>query len=69
MPVPQMGTWDNVRQLIWDKGEHHLEIDLTPQGYEWFYRNRTTEHFEGDSLGPYEFLPEELKERMLLFVV
>lgn len=35
------GPW---LQLVWDKGRHHLEVDVAPGGdLEWFYRDRETD--------------------------
>jgi hypothetical protein len=35
--------------MSWDRGKHHLEIELLPNGrYEWFYRNRSTDAFAGE---------------------
>ena len=47
--IPQAGpTPDGSFQLVWDRGEHHVEVDVYPEGHlEWFYRNRRTGEVEG----------------------
>lgn len=47
--------------MSWDRGVHHLEIEILPEGrYEWFYRNRHTDVFAGDYNYPATVLAPEL---------
>lgn len=40
--------------FIWDKGHHHLDIDLWEDGYaEWFYRNRRNDEVDGTDIEPF----------------
>lgn len=42
-PKPGMGTAERQVLCTWDKGEHHLEIEVFAGGDgEWFYMNRDT---------------------------
>jgi hypothetical protein len=47
--IPQAGSLpDGGFELVWDREEHHLEIDvLSDRTVEWFYRNRRTEDLAG----------------------
>ncbi|HEY3354992.1 MAG TPA: hypothetical protein VGQ83_17190 [Polyangia bacterium] len=48
-PFPQAmpGPGDRI-QLSWDRGAHHVDVDIFPTGrYEWFYRDGGTGSFEG----------------------
>ncbi len=45
---PQSGpTVDEALHLVWDRGEHHLEMEVYPQQFEWFYSNRAAGSFDG----------------------
>ena len=48
-PYPHAGpTPEGALQLVWDKGEHHVDIDIYPTGtFEWFYSNRATSAIDG----------------------
>ena len=47
--------------MSWDRGAHHLEIELHPNGrYEWFYRNRSTDNFGGEYDYPSILIPPDL---------
>lgn len=47
MPPPAACTGPHGEMFYsWDKGPHHLEVEITPRGLtEWFYRNRDTGEF------------------------
>lgn len=36
-------------QIVWDLDDHHLELDLNPDGtFEWFYSDRNSGFFTGE---------------------
>ncbi len=42
-PLPDMGAAEQQVACAWDRGEHHLELEVFASGDgEWFYCNRTT---------------------------
>ena len=42
-PPPDMGAAERQILCVWDKGEHHLELEVFADGDgEWFYMNRET---------------------------
>ena len=49
MPMPTQIHAESCRvQLVWDREEHHFEVNFAPTGpqqwtWSWFYRNRATE--------------------------
>jgi len=47
--VPHAGpTEDGGLLMVWDKGRHHFELEIAPSGrYDWFYRDRDTDKYEG----------------------
>lgn len=47
-PTQSGGAFDGMYSLVWDCKEHHLEIDISPNNFEWFYRNRSTEEYTGE---------------------
>jgi hypothetical protein len=49
-PLPHAGpTPDGNFQLVWDRGIHHLDVDVYSDGmFEWFYTNRETKEFFGN---------------------
>ncbi len=48
-PLPHAGpTPEGALQLVWDRGEHHVDVDIHPTGtFEWFYSNRATNAMDG----------------------
>lgn len=53
--------------MSWDRGDHHLEIELNPDGqYEWFYRNRRTGEYGGEGSYPAEFVAPFMLSQMML---
>jgi len=38
----QIGQTENYVQIVWNKDDHHLHINLYAISYDWFYRNRNT---------------------------
>ena len=49
LPIPQTSiTVNGALQFVWDKNEHHLELEILNGKYEWFYRNRLTNKFDGE---------------------
>ena len=45
-------------QLVWDRDEHHLELEVGDGKFEWFYRNRKTEFLDGADDCVLPFSPE-----------
>jgi hypothetical protein len=66
-PVPQAGPLpDGGFQFVWDRDEHHLEIDVLPERrMEWFYRNRRTGQVAGDEIAAHS-LPEAVRNYLAL---
>ena len=60
-PPSAVPTPVNTLQLVWDLGEHHLEIEIDAKNADWFYRNRKTEAI-ASGLHPALEVPVELKE-------
>lgn len=53
--------------MVWDRGHHHLEIELMSSGtYDWFYRNRKTGTYAGGEDFPVQLLAPELLSVVLL---
>ncbi|HYI08972.1 MAG TPA: hypothetical protein VEK57_07855 [Thermoanaerobaculia bacterium] len=53
--------------MSWDRGDHHVEIELMSTGrYDWFYRNRRTGHYGGGEDFPTQVLAPELLSLLLL---
>jgi plasmid stabilization system protein ParE len=50
LQVPQAGPTDGPGfLLVWDRHRHHLEIEIFEDGnYDWFYRDRDSESYQGD---------------------
>lgn len=48
-PTPRAGpTSEGAIQLVWDKMQHHLTMDIDSAGtFEWFYKNRKTKELDG----------------------
>jgi hypothetical protein len=63
------GRSDEGFVLVWDRSEHHLDVDLLDEGsLEWFYSNRRTELFEGqEGLLTGAALPEPILRYLKLF--
>lgn len=39
--------------MVWDRGDHHFEIELLPDGiYDWFYMNRSSATRGGEEEQP-----------------
>ncbi len=60
--IPDAAVTDSGTLFIsWDRGVHHLEIELLPNGrYEWFYRNRDTDNVGGEYNYPASFISRDL---------
>ena len=67
LPEPAaMPLEDGGVQMCWDKGEFHFEIDIfANETYEWFYRNRFINSYQGGELSVY-FFPAEMLTRLQL---
>lgn len=53
--------------LAWDRGDHHLEIDMASNGsFEWFYRNRRTNEIDGTEEEPERAVGDALARRLEL---
>ena len=69
LPVPQAGPTEAPGfLLVWDRGRHHLEIEIYDDGtFDWFYRDRRDESYFGDDgLAP-DARPSDLMDRIHLF--
>jgi hypothetical protein len=68
VPVPQAGPLpEGGFQFVWDRGEHHLEVDILPdRSFEWFYRNRRTGDVAGDDSAA-GALPEVVRAQLAFF--
>jgi hypothetical protein len=69
-PLPHAGpTPDGAFQLVWDRGIHHVDVDIYPNGiFEWFYSNKETRMFFGDEDCPPQSFPSELSRYMAYIV-
>lgn len=69
MPIPGAATGPDGEMFFgWDKGRHHLELELIPdQPAEWFYRDRETEEIWGEDQNDGDPLPAKVLELMPLF--
>lgn len=49
VPIPVAGpTPQDSFMLSWNRGRHHFEVEVFSEGrFEWFYRDRKTDQFEG----------------------
>ena len=53
--------------MSWDRGDHHVEIELMSTGrYDWFYRDRRTGNYGGGEDFPIQVLAPELLSQLLL---
>ncbi|HYK04996.1 MAG TPA: hypothetical protein VE974_24795 [Thermoanaerobaculia bacterium] len=53
--------------MSWDRGDHHLEIELMSSGrYDWFYRNRKTGAYGGGEDFPIQVIAPELVSQLML---
>lgn len=68
LPVPTaLPSEDGSMHLAWDRDQHHLDVDLFPDGsFEWFYRNRLTDELDGTDEGRVLGMPEALARRLRL---
>ena len=70
MPVPAACTGpDGAMFYSWDKGRHHLELEIIPgKVAEFFYRDRETGTLWGEDYTIGNPLPPEIIEKFVLFV-
>ena len=56
LPIPSACSGPDGRiQYVWDRGEHHLELDFSPsESPSFFYRNRQTGELWGEDYEPGE---------------
>lgn len=53
--------------MSWDRGHHHLEIELMSSGrYDWFYRNRKSGVYGGGEDFPVQVVAPDLLSQLLL---
>ena len=53
--------------MSWDRGDHHVEIELMSSGrYDWFYRNRKTGIYGGGEDFPIQVVAPELLSQLML---
>jgi hypothetical protein len=66
--APEATPTDEGFLLIWDRDEHHLQVELLRDGsYDWFYRNRdkdTVSYEEGLSYGRWTTRFQEVVSRL-----
>lgn len=70
LPVPAACSGPDGQMFYsWDKGDHHLELEIIPgeQG-EFFYQNRKTGDFFGEDFTIGSQLPTEVLRKLKLFV-
>lgn len=69
LPVPTAIPFEGSMHLAWDHGQHHLDVDLFPDGtFEWFYRNRSTNELDGTDESRATGMPEAFARRVRLVV-
>ncbi len=68
LPVPTaIPSEDGSMHLAWDREQHHLDVDLFPDGsFEWFYRNRLTDELDGTDESRVFGMPDALARRIRL---
>lgn len=70
LPVPAAApTAEDGVQLVWDRGRHHLELDVDANGtFEWFYLDRDTDMTNsGDGIAVRAPVPEDLRAYLAAF--
>ena len=54
LSAPEANPTDEGFLLVWDRDEHHLQVELFRDGsYDWFYRNRDTDAVSYEEGLPY----------------
>lgn len=46
VPLTQL-TGEGAIQMSWDSGRYYFDVDVFPDGLEWFFRDRETKQIEG----------------------
>ena len=46
VPLTQL-TGEGAIQMSWDSGRYYFDVDVFPDGLEWFFRDRETKVIEG----------------------
>lgn len=60
--APQAAPRDDSFLMVWDRGRHHLEIEIFSSGtYDWFYRDRLEDTFQTQEGVPIHRTPSPLR--------
>jgi hypothetical protein len=66
-PPTALPSEDGSTHLVWGGDRHHLSVDLYPDGsFEWFYRDRLTDAFDGTDEERAAGMPEAFARRLRL---
>lgn len=73
LPIPAASVADSVADdrcahMSWDRDEHHFDLDIEPDGYEWFYRNRVTQAMDGSDKIAFDCRPDDMLKRLRLIL-
>jgi hypothetical protein len=58
---PEVSPTEDGLLMVWDRGPHHLEIEVIPETYAWLYRNRGDESFQAQEGVPLKRMPTTLR--------
>lgn len=58
---PEVSPTEEGLLMVWDRGPHHLEIEVFPETYDWLYRNRNDESFRAQEGVPLKRMPTTLR--------
>ncbi len=61
-----MPTGDGALQLAWTWNQRHVSVDVYPDRWDWFFRDRSTGECDGDEVAAFDALPEALVGRLAL---
>jgi hypothetical protein len=64
-PMPVAGpTEDGALELSWTRKRRHVSVEVYPEGWEWFFRDRETDVIDGGDVVDHETVPEALVARL-----
>lgn len=71
LPVPDACPGPDGQLLFtWDRGDHHLELEVFPNGIgEFFYRNRQSDELWEHIGTVHDPIPDSVKAKLSLFIV
>lgn len=64
VPVVALPTSDGALQLSWTRGYLYLSIDIYPDRWDWFFRNRVTDLCDGGDVTDFGTMPDAYMARM-----